>query len=212
LTILRCVSNAPWSWGRFTLARILRGDDKARYGRQPLHEKARQQAEFGMLAFRSQTNIERMLDRLEHGGFLRARQLERISGVVLDITPQGQAALQNPAALDDLVKPVKKPLPPRKPSPKKSSKKDAAELDVDEALFQTLRAWRLEQAREQKAPPYVVFHNSHLQAIAAHRPVTLEALSDVKGVGPSKLEKYGAAVIELVREHLGRENRRVEKE
>ena len=73
---------------------------------------------------------------------------------------------------------------------------------MDEALFQTLRAWRLEQARTQKVPPYVVFHDSHLRAIAAHRPVTLEALSELKGVGPGKLEKYGAAVVELVRKHL----------
>lgn len=73
---------------------------------------------------------------------------------------------------------------------------------MDEALFQALRAWRLEQARAQEAPPYVIFHDSHLRAIAAHQPITLEALSELKGVGPSKLEKYGTAVIELVRKHL----------
>jgi len=207
LTILRCVAKAPWSWGRLTLARILRGDDKARYGKQPLHEKARSQAEFGALAFRSTTHVERMLERLEHGGFLQARQLEH-GGVVLDLTPQGKETLQNPAALDSMVEPVKKP-----PSPRKPSQKDEMELDagcrrgsphdgVDEALFQTLRAWRLEQARVQKVPPYVVFHNSHLQAIAARRPVTLGALADLKGVGPQRLEKYGAAVIKLVRDHV----------
>jgi ATP-dependent DNA helicase RecQ len=194
LTVLRCAANAPWSWGRFTLARILRGDDAARRGRQSLHERACSQAEFGALAFRSQANVKRMLDRLEQGGFLQARQLQH-GGVVLALTPQGKAALQNPAALDCLVKPVKKP-----PSPRQPSQKDEAELDVDEALFQTLRAWRLEQAREQKVPPYVIFHDSHLQAIAAHRPVTLEGLAELKGVGPHKLEKYGAAVIELVQE------------
>jgi ATP-dependent DNA helicase RecQ len=73
---------------------------------------------------------------------------------------------------------------------------------VDEALFQALRAWQLEQARAQGVPPHFIFHRSHLRAIATQRPVTLEALSEVKGVGPSKLEKYGAAVIELVRKYL----------
>ena len=96
-----------------------------------------------------------------------------------------------------MISPAKEPPPPRK-----SPQKDEAELDVDEALFQALRTWRLEQARAQEVPPYVVFHDSHLRGIAAHRPVTLEALSELKGVGPSKLEKYGAAVIELVRNHL----------
>ncbi|MDY7079107.1 MAG: HRDC domain-containing protein, partial [Chloroflexota bacterium] len=203
LTILRCVSDAEWSWGRVSLVRILRGDDKDRPGRQPLHEKARENAGFGALAFRSQTAVERMLNRLESGGFLQARQLHH-GGGVLDITPAGQEALQDPIALDSLVAPVEKPPPPHKP-PKESAKRDAAGLDVDDALFQALRAWRLEQARARKVAPYVVFHNSHLRAIAAHRPVTLEALSELKGVGPRKLEQYGAVVIELVREHLARE-------
>jgi ATP-dependent DNA helicase RecQ len=72
---------------------------------------------------------------------------------------------------------------------------------VDETLFQALRAWRLEQARAQKVSPYVVFHDSHLRAIAAQRPITLEALSGLKGIGPRKLAKYGTMVIELVRQH-----------
>jgi len=196
LTILRCVSAAPWSWGRVSLVRILRGDEKAHRHAQPLHEKARDHVGFGTLAFRSKTAVERMLDRLESGGFLRARRLEH-GGVVLDLTPAGKAALQDPAALDGLVAPTKKPLPPRK-----LPQKGEGGLDADESLFQALRAWRLEQARAQEVPPYVVFHDSHLRAIAAHRPVTLEALSEVKGIGPRKLEKYGPAVIELVRRHL----------
>lgn len=188
LTILRCVAAAPWSWGRLSLVRILRGDAQA-------SPKAHDCQGFGSLSFRSQTAVERMLERLERGGFLKARQLDH-GGIVLDLTPTGQAALQNPAALESLVRPAKEPLP------RKSPQKDEAELEVDEALFQALRAWRLEQAHGQGVPPYVIFHDSHLRAIAAHQPVTLEALSELKGVGPSKLEKYGAAVIELVRKHL----------
>jgi ATP-dependent DNA helicase RecQ len=196
LTILRCVAAAPWSWGRVSLVRILRGDAKARPGSQPLHEKARDHVGFGVLAFRSKTAVERMLNLLESGGFLQARRLEH-GGVVLDLTPAGKAALESPAALDGLLSPVEEP-----PSPRKSPRKDEAGLDADEALFQKLRAWRLEQARVQEVPPYVIFHDSHLRAIAARRPVTLEALSELKGVGPHKLEKYGATVIELVRKHL----------
>jgi ATP-dependent DNA helicase RecQ len=200
LTILRCVDAAPWSWGRHTLMRILRGDARPRPGARSLHEKARDQAEFGALVFRSKTAVERIVDRLEYGGFLQPRQLDH-GGTVLDLTSKGKAALKNPTALDVLVSPAEKP-PPRK-----SPKEDETGLDVDEALFQKLRTWRLEQARAQEVPPYVVFHDSHLRAIAAHQPVTLEALSELKGVGPRKLEQYGSAVIELVRKHLeGGEN------
>jgi hypothetical protein len=110
LTILRCVSDAPWSWGRASLVRILRGDDRTRPGGQPLHEKARENAGFGALAFRSPIAVERMLDRLESGGFLQARRLGH-GGVVLDLTPAGKAALQDPAALDGLLGPAKEPPP-----------------------------------------------------------------------------------------------------
>jgi ATP-dependent DNA helicase RecQ len=189
LSILHCVAAAPWSWGRFSLVRILRGDPQA-------PDKGRHHEDFGALAFRSATAVGRLLDRLEGGGFLKARQLAH-GGVVLDLTPAGKAALQNPAALDELIRSAKAPPPSRK-----SPQKDEAGQDVDEALFQALRTWRQEQAREQEVPPYIIFHNSHLRAIAAHQPVTLEALSELKGVGPRKLEKYGNAVIELVRKHL----------
>jgi len=188
LTILRCVAAAPWSWGRLSLVRILRGDPQA-------PDKARHYEGFGALAFRSETAVQRMLERLEHGGFLQPRQLDH-GGVVLDLAPTGKAALQNLAALDSLIRTVKEP-PPRKSPPK-----DEEGPDVDETLFQALRTWRLEQARAQEVPPYVILHDSHLRGIAAHRPVTLEALSELKSVGPSKLEKYGAAVIALVRKHL----------
>jgi ATP-dependent DNA helicase RecQ len=109
LTILRCIATAPWSWGRRSLTRILRGDAKARYGGEPLHKRACESEAFGALAFRSRVAIERMLDGLEEEGFLQARSLEH-GGVVLDLTPAGKAALQEPSALDSLVEPAKKPL------------------------------------------------------------------------------------------------------
>jgi len=196
LTALTCVSAAPWSWGRHSLVRILRGDERVRDGRRPLHQQARNGAGYGALAFRSRAAVERMLDQLESGGFLRARPLEH-GGVVLDLTPAGRAALQNPEALDGLITGAEKPAAPRR-----RLRVDAHEPDSGEALFQILRTWRLEQARAQEVPPYVVFYDSHLRAIATHRPLTLEALSELKGVGPRKLEKYGTAVIELVRRYL----------
>lgn len=200
LTILRCVADAEWNWGRVSLARILRGDDQARPGKRPLHAKARDQSGFGALAFRSAGAVERMLNLLESGRFLQARRLDH-GGAVLELTPAGRAALQDPSALDELVAPAEKTPPPRK-----SPKKDEVELEVDETLFQTLRTWRLEQARTQEVPPYVIFHDSHLRAIAAHQPVTLETLSELKGIGPHKLEQYGPAVIEIMRRHLQRDS------
>jgi len=70
---------------------------------------------------------------------------------------------------------------------------------MNEALFQSLRAWRLEQARAQKVSAYVVLPDRVLRAIAMQLPVTLEALSHLNGIGLRKFEQYGQAVIELVR-------------
>jgi ATP-dependent DNA helicase RecQ len=202
LTILRCVENAPWSWGRYTLTRILRGDDKVRDGRHSLHEKACAQAEFGALSFRSTTAVRRMVEGLEHAGFLEPRQLEH-GGVVLDLTGRGRAALEDPSALAELVAPKEARRSDR--SPGRAPTGGEGGPDVDEALFDTLRTWRVGQARGQDVPAFVVFHDSHLRAIAAQKPTTREALLEIKGIGPRKLEEYGAAVLKLVREHLQEE-------
>jgi ATP-dependent DNA helicase UvrD/PcrA len=61
-----------------------------------------------------------------------------------------------------------------------------------------LRAWRLERAREDGVPPYVVFHDTVLHAIADARPTSLGELSQIAGVGPAKLERYGDAVLALL--------------
>ncbi|GAA4093378.1 ATP-dependent DNA helicase UvrD2 [Nocardioides kongjuensis] len=75
----------------------------------------------------------------------------------------------------------------------------------DEALFERLKAWRLETAREagedgKPLPAYVVFTDATLELIAEHKPASMAALAKVNGVGPSKIERYGDAVLALVAE------------
>ena len=60
-----------------------------------------------------------------------------------------------------------------------------------EALFQRLRQWRLQTARAQGVPPYVIFHDATLQAIAAARPRSRRDLEGLPGLGAAKLERYG---------------------
>src|SRR5712691_6280378 len=71
----------------------------------------------------------------------------------------------------------------------------------DSALLRALRAWRLGVAGEHGVPAFVVFHDSTLETIAALRPGTHEALRGVSGVGEKKLERYGEALLEVVRSH-----------
>ncbi len=69
-----------------------------------------------------------------------------------------------------------------------------------ERLFERLRALRRELAAEQGVPPYVVFHDRTLAAMAVRRPRTPEQLLDLDGVGRAKLERYGAAFLAAIRE------------
>jgi DNA helicase-2/ATP-dependent DNA helicase PcrA len=68
----------------------------------------------------------------------------------------------------------------------------------DETTFESLRAWRLEQAREADVPAFVVFTDATLTAIAEAKPASLADLAKVAGVGKAKLERYGEAVLELL--------------
>lgn len=77
-----------------------------------------------------------------------------------------------------------------------------ADQDVDQELFEKLKAWRLEKARERQFPPYVVFHDRTLEAVAAARPRTELDLLDISGIGPKKLDDYGEELLELVEDHL----------
>ena len=66
-------------------------------------------------------------------------------------------------------------------------------------LFEALRAWRAAEAKQQAIPPYVIFHDSVLREIVAARPASLEELGQIKGVGTSKQQRYGAAVLTVLR-------------
>jgi ATP-dependent DNA helicase RecQ len=88
----------------------------------------------------------------------------------------------------------------RGPSPReRRPAAEIAEFDpAARALWDKLRAWRLDEARRQELPPYVIFHDATLNEVARRRPVSLAALAQIPGIGRSKLERYGAAVLEIV--------------
>ncbi len=71
---------------------------------------------------------------------------------------------------------------------------------MDEQLFEALRAWRLETARELDQPAFVVFTDATLTAIAERLPADTGDLSRIPGVGPAKLERFGEAVLTIIRE------------
>ncbi len=95
--------------------------------------------------------------------------------------------------------PVDAPWSASAPSDAQVGSNAGAMPEVSERLLTRLKAWRTEQAREQSVPAYVIFHNSTLSAIAAAQPRDLIALSTIPGIGAKKLDRYGPALLEVLR-------------
>ena len=101
-------------------------------------------------------------------------------------------------ALRRYQKPVKQKRTTSKPS-------GFVETDLSvsqQALFERLRWWRVETAREHNVPAYVIFHDATLREIAKAMPASIDGLRVVSGVGEKKLQSYGAQIIALIGETL----------
>ncbi len=72
---------------------------------------------------------------------------------------------------------------------------------ADLELFQALRAVRMDISKDLGVPPYVVFPDTTLVALATERPSDEDEMLDISGVGPSKLERFGDAFLEVINAH-----------
>ena len=94
---------------------------------------------------------------------------------------------------------------PKKTAAKAGSRDKANVAQVrisaaDEALEARLREWRAGEARRLRVPAYVVLHDRTLKAVAQARPGNSRQLKEIEGIGEAKVEKFGAAILELCRE------------
>ncbi len=88
----------------------------------------------------------------------------------------------------------------RPPRSRAAAKPDPGDADAPAGAFEALRAWRTAEAKQQAVPPYIIFSDAVLRDVAAVQPRTLDDLAQVKGVGASKLERYGKAVLRVLKE------------
>ncbi len=70
-------------------------------------------------------------------------------------------------------------------------------------LLDRLKAWRLTESRAQSVPAFVILHDKTLAEIARQRPPDLSALRDIAGIGATKLERYGPALVRIVAGRVG---------
>jgi DNA helicase-2/ATP-dependent DNA helicase PcrA len=95
-------------------------------------------------------------------------------------------------------------LPPEQRAPTRSKVKKMAPAVVDSlddaarALFEQLKVWRLEEANRASVPAFVVFTDATLAALAQNRPSDAAGLLRMPGIGASKIERYGDAVLKVI--------------
>ena len=130
---------------------------------------AQRSPHFGVLAAAGQSDVKRWIQLLEVGGALESFESE--DGFRLLRAVPG-AELPRIGA--------------------------AAQATPDESLFEQLRAWRLERARSDEVPAYVVLHDATLRELAAVKPSSHGDLAGVKGFGPAKLERYATDVLAVI--------------
>jgi DNA helicase-2/ATP-dependent DNA helicase PcrA len=94
-----------------------------------------------------------------------------------------------PSRFIDEIAPLAVTRPPDRPLPL---------VEENDPMFARLRAWRRDRARADGVPAYVVFHDRTLAAIADLKPATLEELSAVPGIGPTKLDRYGSELMDAL--------------
>lgn len=140
---------------------------------------------------------------------LGARNLLRREGErgfpTVSLTPAGWTFLRNRESLT-LTRPTRAPAAgdsgagPRAAASAASGASEVPE-PPDPALFETLRALRLVVAREENLPAFMVFSNATLREIAAQRPASATELGRIHGIGPAKIEKYGARFLAALESH-----------
>ncbi|WP_439532200.1 DNA helicase RecQ [Polymorphobacter sp.] len=139
------------------------------------------------------------------------RQLETMEALYRD--PEHRGLTLGPAARGllrgetqlSMRREVSDPLKPDRGSARKRDTAAASESlsGADQILFEKLRSLRRELAVEAGLPPYVVFHDSTLRAMASRRPATLEAMAGISGVGAGKLAAWGPAFLSAITEGEG---------
>jgi ATP-dependent DNA helicase RecQ len=124
---------------------------------------------------------------------------------VLVLTEDGRAVMRGE-------RPARLRLPPLSAAPAKlaaptrpASDRALADDPVARALFEALRGHRLALAREQSVPPYVIASDRTLRELAEVRPRTLDALRLAHGIGPHKVERYGAGLLAVIARTLAAE-------
>jgi ATP-dependent DNA helicase RecQ len=201
LIVRKALSAVARIHGRFGLqaaAKLLRGTDDPRLSAAGLTDTKT----FGILSDRSDDWLVRLLRRCVTAGWVDFHGGDR---PVVILTEEGAAVMQDKHPARILLPSERSATDKLATGSRVRAKSTISYDDLDESgrnLFEALRKYRLNLARSQSVAPYVIASDRALRDIALLKPRTLDELGLAHGIGPSKAQKYGRGLLEVVSDHL----------
>lgn len=173
--VLSCVKRMDERFGKGFVAQVLAGSRNQRV--KQFHFEAL--STFGLMKGRAQKSITELIDFLTASGYLAA---DGGQYPILKITALGGKVLMGKEQVF-----------------RKVAVKASKALPQNDELFEALRTLRRAFAEKQGVPPFVIFSDKTLRDMCVVMPTTLNDMLDVKGIGQSKLERYGEAFLEVLK-------------
>ena len=189
--ILSCVyrlDERRLHFGKTVVAAVLTGSKSEQINRFHLDTLST----YNIMHEQTAVRVRQLIDVLLERGLLTADP-ERYNALFL--TQTGNALMRGRGELRIKL--------PREKKPETAARRtEELAADVDEKLFEKLRALRTKVAQRAGVPPYVVFSNATLADMAARQPKSEYELLGVRGVGEAKARRYGAEFVDCIREYL----------
>lgn len=185
--ILSGVARGGGRWGKRRIVAMLTGDLDG------LPDALAGLSTTGILAAEGARVVADWIDAAQGGGLLAASP---DSYRTLSLTRAGRDVMAGRMRRVALTVPE----PPRPKAKRTRASKllvAGAAPSAEPGRIEALREWRRREAVRRAVPAYVVLHDRTLVALAAARPATLDALSEIPGIGPAKLEAYGRDLLAL---------------
>lgn len=186
--LIGCVKESSWSFGLVAIADAVHGSRNAKILRGGLAENPY----YGSCSEVPLHQLRQIMNHLVMQGYLtiageyRTIQLTDTSDEILNGRPVFMKTARE------------RPKPAAGTKEKKISV-SAGQQDIDRGLFEKLRALRLEIARQEKVPPYIVFSDKTLVQMCILKPQDRTEMLRVSGVGEMKYAKYGERFLEVLR-------------
>jgi len=179
--ILSCVIRLGEKFGAAYTAQVLRGSKVKRI----LENRHEQLSTWGLMKGVSETQVRHWIDQLISLGHLRQAGEYQC----LQVTPTGRQVLRGELTPELLCIRTSETI----------EQADDSWAGVERGLFEELRALRTRLASQRGVPPYIIFSDATLRALARHRPVSAVTLQQVPGIGAKKLQELGNTVLEEIR-------------